>query len=249
VNPALPGSLSGRDVSRLLFVAEMHGVQVDLLAAVLRTTEASARAAVTRWEKQGLAGTGRLGPGPVWVWLTRAGLAACGRPYRALPPPLARLAHLRATAAVRLALEAQPQWTAGGAWWRSERRLGSALGARGGRRDHLPDGEVHWPDDSGAGLAWAGECWAIEAELTRKTVARTTVIMRELLARTGDYGAPAAEVLVPGQPPRHDRVLYLCSPAAEPTVRRARAALGEGADRVEVRLLSPAARLDPADPA
>ena len=246
--PAAPTGLTRRDADRLLFVAEMHGVQLDLLAAIMRTSGTGARAAVTRWRQQGLADTARLGPGAPWVWLTRSGLTACGRPYRAIPPALSRLAHLRAVTAARLALEREPEWRAGGAWWRSERRLSSKLGARGGRRDHLPDGEIHWPDDSPAGLAWAGECWAIEAELTRKTAARTTAIMRELLTRTGDYGVPAAEVLVPGFRPRHDRVLYLCSPAAHPTVQRARAALaGPEAARVEIRLLPPSARLSPGD--
>ena len=42
------------------------------------------------------------------------------------------------------------------------------------------------------------ERWAIEAELTPKTVARTTAIMREILTRTGDYGCPAADAVVPG---------------------------------------------------
>ena len=240
--------LSRQDVARLLFVAEMHGVQLDLLAALMRTSGASARTIASRWQQQGLADTARLGPGAPWVWLTRSGLTACGRPYRAIPPALSRLAHLRAVTAARLALEREPQWRSGGAWWRSERRLSARLGARGGRRDHLPDGEIHWPDDSPAGLAWAGECWAVEAELTRKTAARTTAIMRELLTRTGDYGAPAAEVLVPGLRPRHDRVLYLCSPAARPTVQRARAALaGADAARVEIRLLPESARLGPGD--
>ena len=65
---------------------------------------------------------------------------------------------------------------------------------------------------------------------------RTTAIMAEILTRTGDYGGPAAEVRVPGAPPRHARVLYLCSPAARPTVIRARAALpGALAARVEIR--------------
>jgi hypothetical protein len=43
-------------------------------------------------------------------------------------------------------------------------------------RDHLPDSELDWPP--GTTLSWAGECWAIQAEL-----ARTTEIMRERLAR------------------------------------------------------------------
>jgi len=96
---------------------------------------------------------------------------------------------------------------------------------------------VHWPD--GAPVAFAGECWAIEAELTAKTVARTAAIMTELLTRTGDYGCPAGQARVPGAPPRHARAVYLCSAAARPTVTRARAALGDAAGRVEIRALPP----------
>jgi len=105
---------------------------------------------------------------------------------------------------------------------------------------------VHWPSAAHE-IAWAGECWAIEAELTRKTVSRTTAIMRELLTRTGDYGCPAADARVPGRPPRHARVLYICAPPALPTVARARDALGSAGARVEIRSLPPGAALpDPA---
>jgi hypothetical protein len=114
------------------------------------------------------------------------------------------------------------------------------MGGRVGLRQHIPDGEVHWPDS--AAVAWAGECWAIEAELTPKTTSRTVAIMRELLTRTGDYGCPAAEI-VTGGPPRHARVIYLCAPAARPTVARAREALGSPGARVEIRLLPPGAEL------
>jgi hypothetical protein len=92
-------------------------------------------------------------------------------------------------------------------------------------------------------VAWAGECWAIEVELTAKTVSRTTAIMRELLARTGDYGCPAAEARVAGQQPRHARAVYVCAPAAAGTVLRAREQLGSLAARVEVRGLPATARL------
>jgi hypothetical protein len=124
------------------------------------------------------------------------------------------------------------------AYWRSERRIRSHHGV--GIRQHLPDAEVHWPDE--AAIAWAGECWAIEAELTRKTVARTAAIMRELLTRTGDYGCAAADAFVPGRPPRHARALYLCSPVAVATVTRARDELAAPlAARVEIRGLPPSA--------
>jgi hypothetical protein len=225
-------------------VAEMYGVQLDQLAAVLGVSEPRAGAIAARWRGQRHVESARLGPGPPWLWLTRAGLASCGLKYKPAPPALSRLAHIRAVAAVRLALESASGYQAAGAYWRSERRLRTRMGGRVGLRDHIPDGEVHWPDE--APVAWAGECWAIEAELTRKTVSRTTAIMQDLLRRTGDYGCPAADVLVPGRPPRHPRVLYLCSPAARPTVTRARAALGDAAARIEIRALPPAAAMVPA---
>src|SRR5258708_1119400 len=158
----------------------MYGVQLDQLAARLAVSEVRARALAARWPDQGYAESARLGPGRPWVWLTRDGLLACGLPYRPAPPALARLAHLRAVTAVRLALESAPGYLAAGAYWRSERRLRARMGARVPLREHLPDGEVHWPDtddpgpdtpgpdgrarDRGRGAAppWAGECWAIE---------------------------------------------------------------------------------------
>src|SRR5262249_19325943 len=72
-------------------------------------------------------------------------------------------------------------------------------------------------------------------------------IMQEILSRTGDYGCPAGQARMPGVAPRHARVVYLCSPAAGPTVARARAALGETGRRVEIRRLPPGA--DMAGPA
>ena len=241
---AAPAHLAGRDIAGLLFVADMYGVQLDQLAAVLGVGESRARAVTASWRRARYAESARLGPGGPWIWLTRAGMAACGLPFPATTPALSRLAHLRAVAAVRLALEATSGYRAAGAFWRSERRLRARVGGRVGLREHIPDGEVHWPD--GTQAAWAGECWAVEAELTRKTVARTAAIMREILGRTGDYGCPAAQARVPGQPPRHARALYLCSPAARPVVSRARATIGALGARVEIRDLPPGADLPPA---
>lgn len=223
----------------LSFIAEMYGVQLDQLARLADDSAPRARALVVRWSDRGLVSSGVLSSGPRWVWLTRAGLNVCGLPYRQLPPALPRLPHLRAVTSVRLALEAAPGYRAGQAHWRSERRLRMRTGGRVGLRDHLPDAEVHWPDlpEVGVVAGWAGECWAIEAELTPKTLARTIMIMRELLGRTGDYGCPASEARRPGVPPRHARAIYVCSPAATPTVLRARAALGSLAARIEVRAL------------
>jgi hypothetical protein len=227
-----------RNSDALIFAADMYGIQLDQLATLVGG-ERTARAAAARWRELGYAQTARLGPGPAWLWVTRAGLAACGLGYKPAQPALSRLAHIRAVAAARLALEATAGFGAAGGYWRCERRIRSRHGV--GIRQHLPDAEVHWPD--GSGVSWAGECWAVEAELSPKTVARTTAIMREILARTGDYGCPAAEAAVPGRLPRHARALYLCSPAALSTVLRARTALGPLGARVEVRDLPPGALL------
>ena len=247
MTPGTRGSiaLAGQDAAALPFVAEMYGLQLDHLQVLLAITLRQARALVARWAGSGLAESATLSPGPTWVWLTRTGLQAVGAPYAAAPPALPRLAHIRAVGAVRLALEALPAYRDASAFWRSERHLRSRLGGRVGGRDHLPDAEVHWPDapERGPGPAWAGECWAIEAELTPKTVTRTTAIMREVLTRTGDYGCPATRARVPGEPPRHARVVYLCSPAATGTVSRARDALGDLGARVEIRALPASAFL------
>jgi hypothetical protein len=238
---ATPASSRGRDTAALLFLAEMYGAQLDHLAAVLGVSEARARRIAASWRARSYAESARLGPGAPWTWLTRAGLAACGLSYKAAPPALARLAHIRAVTAIRLALESAPGYTAAGGYWRSERRLRARMGGRVGLREHVPDGEVHWPAD--AAVPWAGECWAIEAELTPKTAQRTAAIMRELLTRTGDYGCLAAEVRAAGLPPRHSRAVYVCAPAAYRTVARAREGLGGLADRVEIRPLPPGAAL------
>jgi hypothetical protein len=244
--PLSAGRLAVRNVDALVFAADMYGLQLDQLAA-LTGDERSARAAAARWRELGYAETARLSLGAPWLWITKAGLAACGLDYRPGRPGLPLLAHVRAVAAARIALQATDAYRAASAYWRCERRIRSRLGAGVGVRQHLPDAEVHWPDGArghdGTPLGWAGECWAIEAELTPKTVARTTAIMREILFRTGDYGCAAADVSVPGRPPRHARALYLCSPAALSTVQRARAALGPLAARIEVRDLPPGALL------
>jgi hypothetical protein len=239
---ASTSTLSQRDIAGLVFTAEMYGVQLDQLATVLALSEQSARAAAARWRARGYADTARLGPGKPWFWLTRAGLTACGLHYTFAPPALSRLAHLRAVTAIRLALQASDTYLTAAAHWRSERHLRARIG-KVGAREHIPDGEVTWPDT--ANVSYAGECWAIEAELTAKTASRTVSIMRELLTRTGDYGCPAAERLRPSAPPLHARVLYLCSGAARPTVLRARGALGPALGaRIEVRGLPPGAHLE-----
>jgi hypothetical protein len=210
--------LSARDVAWLVLCGDMYGAPYDLLAAFLGVQPARLRGIVARWRNAGYAATGRLGPGPAWCWLTRPGLAVTGQHYAPGKPALGRLVHIRAVLAVRLSLEAGEVYQQGRAWWRSERRIRAAAGGRVGI-PHVPDAEVSWPEVPGS--AYAGECWAIEAELTPKPLARTAAIMSGLLARTSDYQAAAP----PGPGPRYHRVVYLASPAARSIVDRAAAGL------------------------
>jgi hypothetical protein len=205
--------LSQRDIDGLLLCGEHYGCPADLLATALRTGEARLPALTARWRRAGYADTGRLGPGPGWYWLTRAGMTATGLGYPALRPSLGRLAHIRAVLAARLWLADGPAWTEGKAWWHSERRLRADRPAAG-RREHVPDAEIHWPSIPGS--PYAGQVWAVEVELTPKPLARTTRIMTGLLS-----------------PMRYAQVIYLTAPAAGPVVGRAAAALPDG-DRLRV---------------
>jgi hypothetical protein len=155
--------LGGRDVAGLLLCGDMYGAPYDLLAAFLGVRADRARGIVARWRRAGYAATGRLGPGPAWCWLTRTGLAATGQRYAPSRPALGRLAHIRAVLAVRLSLQDSDAYRDGRAWWRSERRIRAAAGGRVGI-SHVPDAEVSWPDLPHS--SYAGQCWAIEAELT-----------------------------------------------------------------------------------
>ncbi len=210
--------LSQRDIDGLLLAGEHYGVPLDLLAAALRVRPDRLPAITARWRRAGYAATGRLGPGPGWCWLTRDGMTATGLQFPAGRPALGRLAHIRAVLAARLWLQAGPVWADGHAWWHSERRLRADQPAAG-RREHLPDAEIHWP--SLPGSPYAGQVWAIEAELTPKPLARTTRIMAGLLS-----------------PMRYAQVIYLTAPPARPVVMRAAASLPPGEQaRVVVREL------------
>jgi hypothetical protein len=146
----------------LVLTGDMYGAPYDLLAAYLCVHPDRLRGIVARWRSAGYVATARLGAGPPWCWLTRAGLAVTGQPYIPALPAAARLAHIRAVLAVRLSLEASPAYRDGRAWWRPERRIRAAIGGRA--TGHIPDAEVSWPDLPES--PYPGECWAIEAELT-----------------------------------------------------------------------------------
>ncbi len=147
----------------------------DLLAAALDVTEERLRGILARWRHAGWAAHRRAGQRARLV-LADPGRDAAARPaLRAREPSVTRLAHIRAVLAVRLWLQSGQAYQEGRAWWRSERRIRAAAGGRVGIA-HVPDAEVHWPSLDGA--PYAGQIWAIEAELTPKPLARTTGIMR-----------------------------------------------------------------------
>lgn len=202
-------------------MAEMYAAPYDLLAVRLSVTEDRLRGIVARWRDAGLAATGKLAEGPHWCWLTPAGMRQVGPQWEAAPPALSRLAHIRATLAVRMWLERDQAWQAHRAWWRSERRIrGERPGV--GQPGHVPDAEILWP--SVPGSPRAGETWAVETELTPKSLARTQKIISQLLTE------PYAQVM------------YACAPAALPVVRQAAANFRpEQTARVIVRELPPAA--------
>jgi hypothetical protein len=198
--------LTDRDITGLLLLAEHYAAPYDLLSAAMGAQPARTRAIVARWRTAGLATSGSLGPGPVWCWLTPAGMTATGRRYHAGPPALARLAHIRAVLAARLWLQESPAYTEGQPWWHSERRIRAAQRPGVGIA-HIPDAEIHWPD--GDGRPHAGQVWAVEVELTAKTATRTAKIMAGLLS--GQH--------------RYAQVAYLTSPAARHVVAAAAAGL------------------------
>ena len=208
--------LSQRDIDGLLLCGEHYGAPYDLLAAALRVQPDRLPPVVARWRRAGYAATGRLGPGPAWCWLTRDGMTATGLGFPAVRPALGRLAHIRAILAARLWTQDTTAWQQGQAWWHSERRLRADRPAAG-RREHVPDAEIHWPSVEHS--PYAGQVWAIEVELTPKPLARTARIMAGLLS-----------------PMRYAQVIYLTAPRARPVVTRAAASLPPGEQgRVVVR--------------
>ncbi len=133
---------------------------------------------------------------------------------------------------MRLTVQATTAYRRARATWRGER--GIRASRPGGFRGSVPDGELHWP--RGAAVSWAGQCWAVRAEVARTTAGDTAGVMRELLAQPGGGPSPAAvRAAGPGRPARYARVLYLCSPAALPAAVQARDALGRAGARIEIR--------------
>jgi hypothetical protein len=214
--------LSERDRTLLRWCAEQYTVRVDLLAVLMAQhsddPQARARGRVTHqvvsrrvlaWKHSGLVKSRTyLVDTPATVWLTADGVAVCGSPWRPYEPTLATCAHRHAVGLVRAEAEAL------GLGWICERELREGLG---GRPLHLPDGVVLSTDEQGR--TWRT---AVEVELTRKTEARVSAILRQLLAT-------------------YDDVVYRAAPGAATVVTRAAAGLDRGADRIFVKPYPPPA--------
>src|ERR1700761_4357287 len=228
--------LTERDITGLTLVADQYGAPLDLMAEALDVQPERLRGILARWRQACWAHTGMLGKGPAWCWAAPAGMRLLGLPYAAKEPSATRLAHIRAVLAVRLWLQDSQAYQEGRAWGRSERRIRAASGGKVGIA-HLPDAEVHWPSLDGA--PYAGQIWAIEAELTPKPLARTTGIMRGMLTRTSDYGPNGT----PSIEPRYAQIVYLVAPAAVSIVSRSIGNLPEPLQqRMIARDLPPGAR-------
>lgn len=185
---ANPAPLTQREIDALVLCAEHCGIPYDLLASILDVPMTRVRRVVGRWCDLGWAAAGRLGDGPDWCWLLPAGLRLIGSPYRTAPPNPALLAHSRAVLAARLRIATSDP----SAQWRPERDLGGSA--------HVADGEVYWP----LGGRFSGQVWAIEVELTPKSLGRTSQIISDLLRNPAGYAA----------------VLYLVSAKARSVVLR-----------------------------
>ncbi len=152
---------TARDVQLLTWIAQQYAVPMDLLAVLMgNRSMSSAYSLVNRWKKAGWVQSGQVDAGPPWVWPTQSTAAAfLERKVTNWRPGLARVAHLRAAAAVRL-----HRTGADLTRWIGERELTTRkfLG-EGDRPGHRPDGIEVLSD---------GRRVAIEIELTPKNPQR-----------------------------------------------------------------------------
>lgn len=162
--------LSPRDMWVLLWLSQMGGAPMDVVALLLGTSETNAYRVIARWRRAGklIEETVRPVPGRSWVVpnaATASTLLGFAVP-KWLPSPMFA-AHLTMVARVRLALAGTEYEDS----WVSERVLRHRNGFRtraGETMPHLHD--AHFTDDQ-------GRLQAIEVELTRKgsSAARETM--------------------------------------------------------------------------
>jgi len=165
--PPDDGAVSGRDLRVLAWICEQYGARVDHLALLEGCSERSARRLVARLRDAGLVSTRRLLVGePAWAIPTATGARVSGAGFGPWQPRVGQLAHVAATARVRIHVQQRSP----AAEWVCERQLARE---RRGAREHLPDAVVFVD----------GQRVAIEVELTVKSRKRTQAILDELSRR------------------------------------------------------------------
>lgn len=181
--------LTERDLTSLRWTGDQYAIRLDQLALLLGRnagrvlTDSTARAAVTRWTRAGLASTRKVTVGePGFVWLTARGLRELGLSFKNWEPSASTAAHIYWVNQVRLYVEKRHPELA----WMPERamRAGRAMQTISNISSHIADAEVH-AEDSVVG---------IEVELTSKSAPRRESIMRSLAESyaTVWYFAPPA---------------------------------------------------------
>src|SRR5690606_9708189 len=190
---------TARDVELLTWIAQQYAVPMDLLARLMGNRSiSSAYSLVSRWKKAGWVQSGQVDAGPPWVWPTQSTASAyLERQVTNWRPALARVAHLRATAALRL-----HRVGADLTRWIGERQLttGRFL-TKGDKPGHRPDGVEVLAD---------GRRVAIEVELTAKNPERywNPITQSGLLLEVANAARDAGS----------REVAYWCTRAVRPVV-------------------------------
>ncbi|WP_378679646.1 hypothetical protein [Nocardia sp. GCM10030253] len=152
---------------------------MDLVAEMLEVSINRAYRISAKWAAAKLISSKRIRPvpGPSWIFPTKSSAEALlGRPVRYWVPTPKMAAHTKAVLQLRLALTGTDLDR-----WVSERLLRSESGPvkSGESRPHIHDGRY---------FTSAGDLWAVEVELTAKSIAaaRTSVFQALRVAQTAD---------------------------------------------------------------
>ncbi|WP_194819314.1 hypothetical protein [Nocardia sp. XZ_19_385] len=205
--------LSGRQDLLLSVVSDMHGVQVDVLAELMRAELSTIYEFATLLIEQGqLHPLTRVQPGRAWVYPTpRTASRYLGWQAKDWTPPLTHANHYRAVAQARAMLVgSDPQR------WVSERRL-RHLATQAAAMSRQPalfstgreprQGRFHIHDGwflqrVGRELQW----WAVEVELTRKMPQAMDIALQGAIRAVRDAAQLGAADQLVG-------LLYLCRTA------------------------------------
>ncbi|WP_040698892.1 hypothetical protein [Nocardia vinacea] len=152
---------SPRDMAGLTILAEMYGAPMDVVAEMLGVSINRAYRITAKWAAARMISDRRMRPvpGPSWVFPTKAAAEALlGRSVRHWVPTPKMVAHTKAVFQLRLALTGMDLDR-----WISERQLRSEVGLlkAGQPRPHIHDGRY---------ITAAGDLWAVEVELTAKSI-------------------------------------------------------------------------------